>query len=87
MAAIRLEDERDSIENTLTVALGDGKSGASTKKGTESLDPLASGNWNEVTCLVDNMVCLGSYLQEEKQDYSSYGQSDFIEFLQYEYFL
>ncbi|KAM3289906.1 protein ROOT HAIR DEFECTIVE 3 isoform X2 [Capsicum chacoense] len=49
MAAIRLEDERDSIENTLTVALGDGKSGASTKKGTESLDPLASGNWNEVS--------------------------------------
>ncbi|XP_055819921.1 protein ROOT HAIR DEFECTIVE 3-like [Solanum dulcamara] len=49
MAAIRLEDERDSIENTLTVALGDGKSGASTKKGTESLDPLASSTWNEVS--------------------------------------
>ncbi|MCD7467636.1 Cell wall protein rhd3 [Datura stramonium] len=49
MAAIRLEDERDSIENTLTIALGDGKSGASTKKGTESLDPLASSTWNEVS--------------------------------------
>lgn len=52
MAAIRLEDERDSIENTLTVALGDGKP---TKKGTESLDPLASSTWNEVNCLVDNL--------------------------------
>ncbi|XP_059287533.1 protein ROOT HAIR DEFECTIVE 3 homolog 1-like [Lycium ferocissimum] len=47
MAAIRLEDERDSIDNMLTVALGDG--GASTKKGTESLDPLASSTWNEVS--------------------------------------
>lgn len=67
MAAIRLEDERDSIENTLTVALGDGKSGASTKKGTESLDPLASSTWNEVTCLFDNLVCLRSYLKEESK--------------------
>ncbi|KAK4726515.1 hypothetical protein R3W88_031432 [Solanum pinnatisectum] len=49
MAAIRLEDERDSLENTLTVALGDGKPGASAKKGTESLDPLASSTWNEVS--------------------------------------
>nr|XP_018633744.1 protein ROOT HAIR DEFECTIVE 3-like isoform X2 [Nicotiana tomentosiformis] len=47
MAAIRLEDERDSIENTLTVALSDG--GASTKKGIASLDPLASSTWNEVS--------------------------------------
>lgn len=67
MAAIRLEDERDNIENTLTVALGEGKSGASTKKGTESLDPLASSTWNEVTCLVNNLVCLRSYLQEESR--------------------
>nr|XP_016468783.1 PREDICTED: protein ROOT HAIR DEFECTIVE 3-like isoform X1 [Nicotiana tabacum] len=47
MAAIRLEDERDSIENTLTIALSDG--GASTKKGIASLDPLASSTWNEVS--------------------------------------
>ncbi|KAK4373844.1 hypothetical protein RND71_004521 [Anisodus tanguticus] len=45
MAVISLEDERDSIDNTLTVALGDG--GASTKKGTDTLDPLASSTWNE----------------------------------------
>ncbi|OIT20038.1 protein root hair defective 3 [Nicotiana attenuata] len=47
MAAIRLEDERDSIENTLSVALSDG--GASTKKGIGSPDPLASSTWNEVS--------------------------------------
>ncbi|KAM7476049.1 hypothetical protein LguiB_023292 [Lonicera macranthoides] len=48
MAAIRLDDETDSIENTLAVALGDVKAGAVTNRSTTSLDSLASSTWEEV---------------------------------------
>ncbi|KAG5619278.1 hypothetical protein H5410_019102, partial [Solanum commersonii] len=47
MAAVRLEDEGDSIDKILIVALVDGKSGASSKSIT-SVDPLASSTWDEV---------------------------------------
>lgn len=43
MAAVRLEDEGDSIDKTLIVALVDGKAGASS-----SVDPLASSTWDEI---------------------------------------
>ncbi|KAL2462644.1 Protein ROOT HAIR DEFECTIVE 3 [Forsythia ovata] len=47
MAAYRLDDGADTIENTLSLALMDPKNGASTNKGT-SVDPLASSSWAEV---------------------------------------
>ncbi|KAL2539135.1 Protein ROOT HAIR DEFECTIVE 3 [Abeliophyllum distichum] len=47
MAAYRLDDSADTIENTLFLALMDPKNGASTNKGT-SVDPLASSSWAEV---------------------------------------
>nr|XP_025886007.1 protein ROOT HAIR DEFECTIVE 3 isoform X1 [Solanum lycopersicum] len=48
MAAVRLEDESDSIDKVLIVALVDGKAGASSSKSITSVDPLASSTWDEV---------------------------------------
>lgn len=48
MAAVRLEDEGDSIDKTLVVALLDGKPGASSAKSITSVDPLASSTWDEI---------------------------------------
>ncbi|MCD7465819.1 Cell wall protein rhd3 [Datura stramonium] len=48
MAAVRLEDEGDSIDKILIVALVDGKAGASSAKSITSVDPLASSTWDEV---------------------------------------
>lgn len=47
MAAVRLDDDADSIENTLSLALVDPKSGAAASRGI-SADPLASSSWDEV---------------------------------------
>ncbi|CAA3011586.1 ROOT HAIR DEFECTIVE 3-like [Olea europaea subsp. europaea] len=47
MSAIRLDDDADTIVNTLSLALVDPKTAASTNKGT-SVDPLASSTWEEV---------------------------------------
>ncbi|XP_073015514.1 LOW QUALITY PROTEIN: protein ROOT HAIR DEFECTIVE 3-like [Primulina eburnea] len=52
MAAIRLTDDADTVENTLSLALlepntGVSKSGASTNKSV-SVDPLASSTWEKV---------------------------------------
>lgn len=47
MAAVRLEDSADSIENTLSLALVDPKSGAGASRSI-SADPLASSSWDEV---------------------------------------
>lgn len=52
MAAVRLEDSADSIENTLSLALVDPKSGAGASRSI-SADPLASSSWDEVvSCTV-----------------------------------
>ncbi|XP_071901356.1 protein ROOT HAIR DEFECTIVE 3 [Coffea arabica] len=48
MVAIRLDDEADSIEKTLSLALVDSKGSASTNKSSPSVDPLASSTWDEV---------------------------------------
>lgn len=48
MAAIRLDDEPDDIEKTLSLAFVDTRGTASTNKSITSLDPLASSTWNEV---------------------------------------
>ncbi|KAG6415812.1 hypothetical protein SASPL_123231 [Salvia splendens] len=47
MAAVRLDDDADSIENMLSLALVDPKSGAAASRGI-SADPLASSSWDEV---------------------------------------
>lgn len=52
MAAVRLEDEPDSIDKILIVSLGDGKAGASSSKSITSVDPLASSTWDEVIGLL-----------------------------------
>ncbi|KAJ8535862.1 hypothetical protein K7X08_034263 [Anisodus acutangulus] len=44
MAAVRLEDEGDSIDKTLVLALVD----TSSSKSISSVDPLASSTWDEV---------------------------------------
>ncbi|KAF5745491.1 Root hair defective 3 GTP-binding protein (RHD3) isoform 2 [Tripterygium wilfordii] len=49
MAAIRLDDESDNIENTLSLALLDVKSVAtSTDRSITAIDPLASSTWEQV---------------------------------------
>lgn len=47
MAAVRLDDDADSIENTLSLALVDTKSAATTSRSISG-DPLASSTWEEV---------------------------------------
>ncbi|KAK6148720.1 hypothetical protein DH2020_016245 [Rehmannia glutinosa] len=47
MAAIRLDDDADNIESTLSLALVDPKAAASTNRSI-SVDPLASSSWDEV---------------------------------------
>ncbi|XP_022844460.1 protein ROOT HAIR DEFECTIVE 3-like isoform X1 [Olea europaea var. sylvestris] len=46
MAAIRLDDEADTVENKLSLALLDPKAGTTNK--SSSMDPLASSTWDEV---------------------------------------
>ncbi|MBA0594960.1 hypothetical protein Gorai_011843, partial [Gossypium raimondii] len=49
MAAIRLDDDVDNIENTLTSALVDAKSNAAVAdKSITTFDPLASSSWEQV---------------------------------------
>ncbi|KAI3455556.1 hypothetical protein Pfo_012219 [Paulownia fortunei] len=47
MAAIRLDADADNIESTLSLALVDPKSAASTNRSI-SVDPLAASSWDEV---------------------------------------
>uniref|UniRef100_A0A1D1Z3X6 Protein ROOT HAIR DEFECTIVE 3 homolog n=1 Tax=Anthurium amnicola TaxID=1678845 RepID=A0A1D1Z3X6_9ARAE len=48
MAAIRLDDSADNIENTLSLALLDGAKSSATNRSIMSVDPLASSSWEEV---------------------------------------
>ena len=47
MAVIRLEEDSDKIENTLSVALMGSDNTAGTRS-IQSVDPLASSSWEEV---------------------------------------
>ena len=49
MAAIRLDDKADNIENKLSLALVDSANNGVTNKSITSFDPLASSTWEEVT--------------------------------------
>ncbi|KAL1829274.1 hypothetical protein ACET3Z_007686 [Daucus carota] len=48
MAAIRLDNSTDNIENTLSLALVDTTSGSAANKATSSLNALASSTWQEI---------------------------------------
>nr|XP_010925000.3 LOW QUALITY PROTEIN: protein ROOT HAIR DEFECTIVE 3 [Elaeis guineensis] len=48
MAAIRLDDETDNIENTLSLALVDTAKSGNANRSIQSSDPLASSSWEEV---------------------------------------
>ncbi|WJZ94374.1 hypothetical protein VitviT2T_013242 [Vitis vinifera] len=48
MAAIRLDDYTDNIENTLSAALVDNVKSAVTNRSITTVDPLASSTWEEV---------------------------------------
>uniref|UniRef100_A0A0E0C3S9 GB1/RHD3-type G domain-containing protein n=2 Tax=Oryza meridionalis TaxID=40149 RepID=A0A0E0C3S9_9ORYZ len=48
MAAIRLEEDGDSIENTLSLALVDTAKPGTTDRSIQSFDPLASSSWERV---------------------------------------
>lgn len=50
MAAVRLDDKADTIENTLSLVLLE-TSKKNTNSSVSSLDPLASSSWDEVTFL------------------------------------
>jgi len=49
MAAIRLEEDGDNIENTLSVALVDTSKPGTTDRSIQLSDPLASSSWERVT--------------------------------------
>ncbi|KAJ8643423.1 hypothetical protein MRB53_005171 [Persea americana] len=49
MAAIRLDDKADNIENKLSLALVDSANNGVTNKSITSFDPLASSTWEEVS--------------------------------------
>ncbi|CAL9084421.1 unnamed protein product [Musa textilis] len=48
MAAIRLDEETDKIEETLLLALVDASNNGTKNRSIQSLDPLASSSWQEV---------------------------------------
>ncbi|GAV84913.1 RHD3 domain-containing protein [Cephalotus follicularis] len=48
MAAIRLDDEADNIEHTLSLALLNSANNANTNKSITTYDPLASSTWEKV---------------------------------------
>lgn len=52
MAAIRLDDYTDNIENTLSAALVDNVKSAVTNRSITTVDPLASSTWEEVTIFI-----------------------------------
>jgi hypothetical protein len=59
MAAIRLEEDGDNIENTLSVALVDASRPGTTDRSIQLSDPLASSSWERVRKLCFFMSNLG----------------------------
>lgn len=51
MAAIRLDDSADNIENTLSLALLDTAKANATDRSIVSVDPLASSSWETVMAI------------------------------------
>lgn len=49
MAVLRLDDELDNIEKTLTLALFNPTGNSATSKSISTIDSLASSTWEQVT--------------------------------------
>lgn len=56
MAAIRLDDDKDNIEKTLSLALADNPNPNATNRSIQSFDPLASSSWEEVRFMLFKIV-------------------------------
>lgn len=80
MAAIRLDDKADNIENKLSLALADSANNGVTNKSITSLDPLASSTWEEVTFVASQTLFRGIkfinffFLFEKKICHHLFGQ-------------
>ncbi|XP_020596643.1 protein ROOT HAIR DEFECTIVE 3-like isoform X2 [Phalaenopsis equestris] len=48
MVAIRLDEDKDSVENTLQLALVDSSNISTSNRSIQSMDPLASSSWEDV---------------------------------------
>lgn len=57
MAAIRLDEDKDSVENTLQLVLLDTPNISTTNRSIHSLDPLASSSWDDVRPHSLNSLC------------------------------
>ena len=59
MAALRLDEDGDNIDNTLSLALVDTVRPGTTDRSIQSLDPLASSSWERVCgqCVIFIYVC------------------------------
>lgn len=51
MAIIRLDDNTDNVEKTLSVALLESAKSSATNKSITASDPLASSTWEKVNVL------------------------------------
>jgi hypothetical protein len=65
MAAIRLDEDGDNIDTTLSLALVDAARPGTTDRSIQSLDPLASSSWERVC--VGNVPYLFIYVCVLKQ--------------------
>ncbi|GFP89347.1 protein root hair defective 3 homolog 1 [Phtheirospermum japonicum] len=77
MAAIRLEDNADNIESTLSLALVDPKAATSTSRGI-SVDPLASSSWDKVpssNTLLTPVQCKSLWRQFKAETEYTVGQA------------
>lgn len=52
LAALRLDDDVDNVENTLTLALVDSTSASVKDRSITTFDTLASSTWENVTFLL-----------------------------------
>ncbi|KAL8458529.1 hypothetical protein ACS0TY_036160 [Phlomoides rotata] len=77
MAVIRLDDEADSIESTLSLALMDPKAASSTNKST-SVDTLASSTWDKIPSsktLITPVQCKSLWRQFKAETEYTVGQA------------
>ncbi|XP_042024021.1 protein ROOT HAIR DEFECTIVE 3 homolog 1-like [Salvia splendens] len=77
MAAIRLEDDADNIENLLSLALMDPKAAASANKSITA-DPLASSSWDKIPTtrtLLTPVQCKSLWRQFKSETEYTVGQA------------
>lgn len=60
LAAIRLDEDGDDIENTLSLALVDTSRPGTTDRSIQSFDPLASSSWEKLRNMLHYALLLKS---------------------------